>query len=159
MKCKCYICGKIGDFIQVASGSKSRYYACPNCKGHFPEEKLDILDNQIAIDQPPEVLQKNVTDNAGTKKRGLGDTGAWSLYKRCICQNLECGKEFISKRSDAKTCSTKCRVAANRRLNHETPTQKAATDMKLRIKSLITILLPPGLADELNKKIDERIKN
>lgn len=62
------------------------------------------------IDLPEEMLQKNVTNNAGTN--GAAPFGISIANNKSKCIN--CGKEFLCRRSDAKTCSTKCRVAANR---------------------------------------------
>ena len=143
MKFECPLCDEVHEFKKTFSDARYKYYECSKCKGQFAEYNLNLL--KYVEDLPAVVLQKDVTDNAGTKKRGLGDTGAWSLYKRCICQNLECGKEFISKRSDSKTCSTRCRVAAARAKN------KPVLNNSLSFKE---ILLLHRLVDLVLKNIE-----
>ena len=120
MTAKCPCCHKEVEFLGKEILANREATKCPKCKMYVPVKQLiNQLERetvkqpeQIIEDLPAVVLQKDVTYSAGIEK--FGYPGAYPLYKKCICQNPACGKEFQSKRSDAKTCSTRCRVAAAR---------------------------------------------
>ena len=125
---------------------------CVKCQklNHFKVSSKGSFCTVCNPDQlPKETLQKTVTDNTGTEK--IGAPGAYPLYHKCICQYSKCRKEFLSKRSDAKTCGNKCRVAAAREKNK--PTDKKIQD----VKNLMLKILPDELAKAINRKIDEMI--
>ena len=117
-KDKCICNGEIQDnWVEYVDKKLENY--CKKCKDFVPFHIMphgnricSICNPELKTHLPEVVLQKNVTDNAGTN--GAAPFGISIAHKKCICQNPECGKEFKSKRSDAKTCSTRCRVAAAR---------------------------------------------
>jgi len=97
-------CGKL--MRKIDNGM---FFFCIHCKRKVltvnePKAKrIKAEPLPITNKMPSEMLQKDVTD----KKVETNDGG---YYNVCI----KCRKSFYSKRAGAKTCSTRCRVAAAR---------------------------------------------
>jgi len=94
---------------------------------------------------PVVVLQKDVTFRRRIKEKKVDH-----LFNKKIC--IHCGKEFSAKRGDAKTCGTRCRVAAAR-AKHKPDSRKPFSIKEIMLLQQIGQLVLNNL--EFEKEADE----
>lgn len=121
---------------------------CKVCK----KKKKTFKQPLTRKDLPEETLQKTVTVNAGK------DFGAISGYYIHSFKCEICGNEFGSKRSDAKTCSTRCRVAAARA---KEPSRDSIRDQAIRaaIGRMVSENAHSTYTNNIYNEVREALKN